>query len=154
MIGFICPLVYILCSFGSPSWKLKFDPSFLRLRVSSGMPITTRLESTQLDNLVEELKKSEGFCILPSSALEMLLQDNKLLRSATHDLNTRVATAIERIAEAIENLNGHFEKNSTQQTNNNSELVQRLDSLIEWSFNQTVSTTSQWRRDASLKDCL
>ena len=107
------------------------------------MPITTRLESTQLDNLVEELKKSEGFCILPSSALEMMLQDNKLLRTATHDLNTRVATAIERIAEAIENLNGHFEKNSTQQTNNNSELVRRLDSLIEKVANNNSLSSTQ-----------
>ena len=119
------------------------------------MPTTTRLESksTHIDSLVEELKSSGGFCILPSSALEMILQDNQLLRTETHNTNGRVATALERISEAVEKMNGHFETSNTQQTTNNNELLQRLDQLIEKvsNNNSLPSTQSGINIDTELK---
>ena len=98
--------------------------------------------SAHLDALVEDLKSSGGFCIIPHSTLEMILLDNKHLRTETHELNVKVTTAIERVTEAIEKFSTGFVNNSTQQTNNSNELYQRLDSLIEKvSMNNSLSST-------------
>ena len=109
------------------------------------MPITTRLESsTHLDTLIEEVKSSGGVCILPSSALEMILTDNKDLRTETHNLNIQVTTSIEKVTEAIVKLSNCFEASSTQATNNNNELIQRLELLIDKvSMNNSLSSTQE-----------
>ena len=110
------------------------------------MPTTTRLESksTHIDALIEEVKNSGGVCILPSSALEMILSDNRNLKLETHDLNVKVATSIERVTVAIEKLNECFEASNTQAMNNNNELIQRLDLLIDKvSMNNSLSSTQE-----------
>lgn len=103
------------------------------------MPVITRLESNsaQVDTLIEEVKKSGGVCILPSSALEMILTDSKELRMETHNLNTRVTEAIEKLTECLQASN-------TQTTNNSNELIQRLDLLIDKvSMNNSLSSSQE-----------
>ena len=110
------------------------------------MPVMTRLESNsaQVDTVIEEVKKSGGFCILQSSALEMILSDSKALRTETHELNIKVATSIERVTEAIEKLTQCFEASNTQTTNNNNELIQRLGLLIDKvSMNNSLSSSQE-----------
>ena len=110
------------------------------------MPITTRLESksTHIDTLIEEVKNSEGICILPNSALEMILTENRELRTETHNLNMKVATSIERVTEAIEKLSKFFEASNNQAVNSNNGLIQRLDSLIDKvSMNNSLSSTQE-----------
>ena len=113
-----------------------------RFHDTSAMPTTTRMESSaHLDTLIEELKGAGGYCIIPSSALELILQDDKSLRTEIHELNVKVTTAVERVAEAIEKFNTGFQSSSTQQTNNSNEFYQRLDSLIEKvSMNNSLSS--------------
>ena len=110
------------------------------------MPTTTRLDSksAHIDTLIEEVKNSGGVCILPSSALEMILSDNRNLKLETHDLNVKVTTSIERVTVAIEKLNECFEASNTQAMNNNNELIQRLDLLIDKvSMNNSLSSTQE-----------
>ena len=108
------------------------------------MPVATRLDSSaQIETLIEELKNSEGYCIVPNKVLEVLVTENANLHTKTSELNERVTTSIERITQSIETLNRLFETSTTQQASHATELIHRLDSLIEKvSINNTLSTST------------
>ena len=95
----------------------------------------TRLESSSahFDALIEEVKKSEGICILPGSVIEMILTENKELRTETQNLNMILIEIIEKLSAS-----------NTQATSNNNELIQRLDMLIDKvSSNNSLSTPQE-----------
>ena len=70
-----------------------------------------------MDTLIEEVKKSEGICIIPAGAIEMVLTANKDLQMETRNLNTRVNKAIE----TVEKLTERLEASNTQNQNTISE---------------------------------
>ena len=70
-----------------------------------------------MDTLFEEVKKSEGICIIPASTIEMVLIDSKDLLMETRNLDTRVTKAIE----TIEKLTERLEASNTQNQNTISE---------------------------------
>ena len=113
-----------------------------RYNNTSTLPTTTRLESqAHVDLLVDELKQS-AFCIIPSTALEMILHDNGEARRETHELNTKIAKSMEQVANSIDRLATCFETNTTQRSKADTELHQRLDTLIEKvSINNSLSSS-------------
>ena len=85
---------------------------------------TTRLETAgHVESLLEGLKES-SFCIVSKESLESILRDNVNLHTATHQLN-------ERMVSAIEKLNSFQESNAVQETASKELLIERLDLLIE-----------------------
>ena len=70
-----------------------------------------------MDTLIEEVKKSEGICIIPAGAIEMVLTANKDLQMETRNLNTRV----NRTIETVEKLTERLEASNTQNQNTISE---------------------------------
>ena len=102
----------------------------------------------QIDSLVDELKESHGFCIMSNNALESILLESKEQRGETHELNKNIAKSIEQVANSIERLNTFFESSITQQNTANTELYQRLDTLIEKvSMNNSLSSTPSQETD-------
>ena len=101
------------------------------------------MESTQLDSLIDELKNSDGYCIVSNQLLEAIVTQNASLHNKTHELNERVTTSIERITQSIETLNTFFDASNSHQTTYTTDLMQRLDSLIEKvSSNNTLSSAT------------
>ncbi len=88
------------------------------------MPITRSEHSSQMDNIIEELKNSENICIIPKDVISLILQDNIQLHKVTARLNERATEAIEKLTEILS-------RTANEQSTHKSDLNERLDRLIE-----------------------
>ena len=89
------------------------------------MPAITRGDSSQLETVLDELKNSsDGFCVIPKSMMELLIQENIQHRSNSNKV-------LQTLTRSIDSLNVLLEKTCTIQSSTNNDICTKLDALIE-----------------------